>query len=647
MEVLEIRLSLTPTVAVSRAQHASSLQNISQPVAPINSANPSPPSTPSSQSQTNRTSTRLRIKSTVRAQDKAAVAAAAPQAPKKRSRKKASHAPSTPGPVAITPSAQDTPTAGPSSVSPVPSCAHSRVSSVSSLALSQTQAQSRPPTSFGSTSTSTSNQSSQPSRPSSQTPQPQSPNRSLARLLLAASASSPNTNSLPNVGTPLFDSLVERLKTTGLLAQLAADPSGGTTDAQRQALLSILGGISDSSPELEGREGDGGVTDGAKTLVPSPALTAIRSPTPNPTPSPAPSPAAIPAPSPATLAAPSPSTSTFATPLPPPDPNPNRATRKREPEDKPDAIEPKRARLGLSEARTSSLGNLDSHLAKGLKLEDGGYASASGLGVSPDPISPSPSVASPCFSATTPNYTAPSPNLSALSAPSPNLSVPSPNISAASPYSYRSSTPAPPPVPLDALGAHSGTWPSSQPAPPTSGPSQPTPTSRSISQPNLFSSKPASASRKRAPRETPLRAQTDLPLISGPFITPRDQIGLPRVLPLPTPARCVAGPGRAKGSGAKKAKKQEGEKEALAEGGDLGHDKGNAEPERGATVRGVGGEKRTRAGASEVVWRQECDRGRRRQRVRGRKCWLDSDWPDRPHQQLLQNGWILQLQSSV
>ncbi|KAG9075026.1 hypothetical protein FS749_013347 [Ceratobasidium sp. UAMH 11750] len=577
MEVLEIRLSLTPTVAVSRAQHASSLQNISQPVAPINSANPSPPSTPSGQSQTNRTSTRLRIKSTARAQDKAAVAAAAPQASKKRSRKKASHAPSTPGPVAITPFAQDTPTAGLSSVSPAASRAHSRVSSVSSLALSQTQTQSRPPTSFGSTSTSTSNQSSQPSRPSSQTPQPQSPNRSLARLLLAASASSSNTNSLPNVGTPLFDSLVERLKTTGLLAQLTADPSGGTTDAQRQVLLSILGGISESSPDCKGksREVDGEVTDGAKTLVPSPALTAIRSPTPNPTTSPAPSPAVIPAPSPATLAAPSPSTSTFATPLPPPDPNPNRATRKREPEDRPDATEPKRARLGLSEARTSSLGNLDSHLAKGLKLEDGGYASASSLGVSPDPISPSPSVASPGFSAATPNFTAPSPNLSALSAPSPNLSVPSPSISAASPYSY----------------------PSSTPAPPTSGPSQPTPTSRSISQPNLFSadSKPASASRKRAPRETPLRAQTDLPLISGPFITPRDQIGLPRVLPLPTPARCVAGPGRAKGSGAKKAKKQEGEKEALAEGGDLGHDKGDAEPERGAT--------RTRAGASEVVWR--------------------------------------------
>ncbi|KAG8696149.1 hypothetical protein FRC08_007329 [Ceratobasidium sp. 394] len=312
-----------------------------------------------------------------------------------------------------------------------------------------------------------------------------------------------------------------------------------------------------------------------------------------PTPNPTPSPVVIPAPSPAALAAPSPSTSTFATPLPPPDPNPNRATRKREPEDRPDAIEPKRARLGLSEARTSSLGNLDSHLAKGLKLEDGGYSSASSLGVSPDPISPSPSVASPSFSATTPNYTAPSPSLSALSAPSPNLSVPSPNISAASPYSYPSSTLVPPPVPLDTLGGHSGTWPNSQPAPPTSGPSQPTPTSRSISQPNLFPAdpKPASASRKRAPRETPLRAQTDLPLISGPFITPRDQIGLPRVLPLPTPARCVAGPGRAKGSGAKKARKQEGDKEALAEGGDLGHDKGDAEPERGATVRGLSGEK--------------------------------------------------------
>ncbi|KAG9091980.1 hypothetical protein FS749_016094 [Ceratobasidium sp. UAMH 11750] len=355
---------------VSRARHASSLQNISQPPVTTSPANPSPPSTSSGQAQTNRTSTRLRIKSTARAREKAAVEAAAPQAPKKRSRQKLSYAPSTPGPVPITFSAQDTPIAGPSSVSPVPSRAHSRVSSVSSLALSQTQAQTRPPTSFGSTSTSTSNQSSQPSRPSSQTPQLQSPNRSHARLLLAASASSPNTRSLPNVGTPLFDSLVERLKTTGLLAQLAADPSGGTTDAQRQALLSILGGISESGPDCKGklREEDGEVTDGAKTLVPSPALTAIRSPTPNPTPSPA----AIPTPSPATLAALRPSTSSFATPLPLPDPNPSRTTRKRKPEARPDTTEPKLARLRLSEARTSSLSNLDSHLAKGLKLKDGG-----------------------------------------------------------------------------------------------------------------------------------------------------------------------------------------------------------------------------------------------------------------------------------
>ncbi|KAG9083406.1 hypothetical protein FS749_006054, partial [Ceratobasidium sp. UAMH 11750] len=159
-------------------------------------------------------------------------------------------------------------------------------------------------------------------------------------------------------------------------------------------------------------------------------------------------------------------------------------------------------------------------------------------------------------------------------------------------YSCSASTPTPPPVPLDPLGRLSGTWSSSQPAPSTSSPSQPTPTSCSISQPNLFStdSKPPSASRRGAPRETPLRAQTDLPLISGPFITPRDQIGLPRVHPLPSPARCVAGPGRAKGSGTKKEKKQEGEKEAAAERGNLAHDKGDAEPEKDGTARGVSGE---------------------------------------------------------
>ncbi|KAG9081009.1 hypothetical protein FRC06_005916 [Ceratobasidium sp. 370] len=347
MQVLEIRLSLAPTVAVSRAQHASSLQNISQPPAPTASANPSPPSTPSGL-QTTRASMRIRIKSTTRAKEKAAVAAAAPQVPKKRGRQKRSGPPpqaaSTPGPVKITSSAPDTPIAGPSVVSPVPSRDHSRVSSVSSLALPQTQAQHqsqpRPPTSFGSTSTSASNQSSQPSRLPSQTPQPQSPNRSLARLLLAASASSSNASNSSNVGTPLFDSLVERLKTTGLLAQLSADQSTAT-DSQSQALLSFLGRIS---------------------------------------------------------------------------------------------------------------------------------------------------------------------------------------------------------------------------------------------------------SRKRAPRETPLHAQTDLPLVSGPFVTPRDQIGLPRVPPPPSPVKCVAGPGRAKGGGNKE-KKQAGEKEVPAEKGDPGHGKGDTEPdkaqEKDRTVRGV------------------------------------------------------------
>ncbi|KAG8739224.1 hypothetical protein FRC10_005881 [Ceratobasidium sp. 414] len=603
MEVLEIKLSLTPTVAVSRAQHASSLQHISQPAAPTTSANPSPPSTPSGQSQTTRASTRLRIKSTTRAKEKAVVAAAAPQAPKKRGRQKGSgpppQVPLAPGHVGTTtPSAQDAPIAGPSAVSPVPSRAHSRVSSVSSLALSQTQAQpqsqSRPPTSFGSVSTPASNQSSQPSRPSSQTPQPQSPNRSLARLLLAASASSSNASGLPNVGTPLFDSLVERLKTTGLLAQLGADQST-TTDAQRQALLSFIGRISGSSPDRKGesREGDGegksGAIDGVKTSVPSPAFMAIRSP-PNPTPSPAPSPAVISAPSPAMLAAPSPST--FATPIPPPDSN--RGTRKREPEGRLDSTEPKRAclGLGLSEARTSSLGNLDSHLAQGLKLEDGGYASASGLGVSP---SPSPSVASPSFSATSPNFTAPSPNLSALGAPSPNLSVPSPNISAASPYSYPYPASTPSTIPLDSLGGHSGTWPSSQPTPSSqplpSGSSQPNPASRLTSQPNLSSgdSKPALSSRKRTPRETPLHAQTDLPLVSGPFVTPRDQIGLPRAPPPPSPVKCVAGPGRAKWGGNRK-EKREDEKEAPVEK-DSGRGKGDVElekpKEKDRTVRGV------------------------------------------------------------
>ncbi|KAG8793863.1 hypothetical protein FRC12_001312 [Ceratobasidium sp. 428] len=569
MEVLEIRFSLTPTIAVSRAQHASSLQNISQPAAPVTPANLSPPSTPSGQSQSTRASTRLRIKSSSRAKEKAAAAAAAPTGTKKRGRQKApgpsAQAPSTPVPIAPTPSAQDTPVARPSTASPLPSRSHSRVSSVPSLALSQTQApsqsQPRPPTPCASTPTTASVQPPQPSRPPSQPPQSYSPGQSLARLLLAASDSSSNSSGLSGAGTPLIDNLIEKIKSTGLV------PGSGestATDEQKQALLRLIAKINGPSSVQKGQGREGGgegkvqpTDERVESLVTSPNLAGLRSPMIHPSPSPAPSSTAFSAPSPAALAAPSPSS--FATPVPPPDSN--LGTRKRESGDQSNTTDSKRARFGLAEARTSSIASLGSHLAKGLKLEDGSYVFS--------PTSPSPSVASPSLSAASPNITAPSPNLSAASAPSPNLAVVSPSISAASPYSYPHSASAPSNAPLGSLVTHSGsgTWPSSQPTPssqPESPPlpsasSQPSSNSRSISQPNLFSSesKPTSNTRKRAPRETPLHAQTDLPLVSGPFVTPRDQIGLPRVPAPPSPAKCVAGPGRAKGSGPKKDKKQE------------------------------------------------------------------------------------------
>ncbi|KAG8694159.1 hypothetical protein FRC09_010024, partial [Ceratobasidium sp. 395] len=381
MEVLEIRFSLTPTIAVSRAQHASSLQNISQPAAPVTPANLSPPSTPSGQSQSTRTSTRLRIKSSSRAKEKAAAAAAAPSGTKKRGRQKApgpsTQAPSRPVPIVPTPSAQDTPVARPSTASPVPSRSHSRVSSVSSLALSQTQAppqsQPRPPASCSSTSTTVSVQPPQPSHPPSQPPQPYSPGRSLARLLLAASAGSSNSSGLSGAGTPLIDNLIEKIKSTGLVP----GPGESTvTDEQKQALLRLITKINGSSPVQKGQEREGGgevkaqpTGEGVKSLVTSPNLAGLQSPMIHPSPSPAPSSTAFSAPSPATLAAPSPSS--FATPVPPPDSN--LGTRKRESGDQPNTIDSKRARFGLTEARTSSIASLDSHLAKGLKLEDGSY----------------------------------------------------------------------------------------------------------------------------------------------------------------------------------------------------------------------------------------------------------------------------------
>ncbi|KAF8752604.1 hypothetical protein RHS01_07505 [Rhizoctonia solani] len=116
MEVLEVKLSLTPTVAVSRAQHATSLQNISG--SHPNSANPSLSTTPLTQPtvpQPTRASARLRVR---------------------RRPKKAVRIPPPPEP-------EPEPEAPPPS--PGPSRSHSRVSSISSLALSQVRLHPPPP----------------------------------------------------------------------------------------------------------------------------------------------------------------------------------------------------------------------------------------------------------------------------------------------------------------------------------------------------------------------------------------------------------------------------------------------------------------------------------------------------------------------
>ncbi|KAG8679923.1 hypothetical protein FRC09_018620, partial [Ceratobasidium sp. 395] len=140
--------------------------------------------------------------------------------------------------------------------------------------------------------------------------------------------------------------------------------------------------------------------------------------------------------------------------------------------------------------------------------------------------------------------------------------------------------------------------PESLPLPSASSQPNSNSNSRSISQPNLFSSesKPTSNTRKRVPRETPLHAQTDLPLVSGPFVTPRDQIGLPRVPAPPSPAKCVAGPGRAKGSGPKKDKRQEADKGAPASND---HEQGQGTVESEKQKGKAKAEDRERRGISE------------------------------------------------
>ncbi|KAG8729595.1 hypothetical protein FRC11_008411, partial [Ceratobasidium sp. 423] len=227
MEVLEVRLSLTPTVAVSRAQHATSLQNISN--SHPTSANPSPPNTPVTQPtvpQPTRTSVRLRVRS----KKESSVTPPPPPQPAKRGRPR-KVVPPPPPPPPPEPEIQPT--------SPGPSRSHSRVSSISSLALSQAQI---PPTSASSQPRPTSSaESSAPpasSRTESQVP---SPTKTLARLLASSSSSSD-----PNSGTPLLDSLLERLKASGYLsnpqtAKLdSAGPSENSPDAQRQALLALV-----------------------------------------------------------------------------------------------------------------------------------------------------------------------------------------------------------------------------------------------------------------------------------------------------------------------------------------------------------------------------------------------------------------------
>ncbi|KAF8725292.1 hypothetical protein RHS02_08240, partial [Rhizoctonia solani] len=469
MEVLEVKLSLTPTVAVSRAQHATSLQNISG--SHPNSANPSPPTTPLTQPtvpQPTRASARLRVRS----KKESSVTPPPTHQPARRGRpKKAVRIPPPPEP-------EPEPEAPPPS--PGPSRSHSRVSSISSLALSQVQAPPAPaPLHSNSSSTTQGSVPPSSSRTESQHP---SPSKTLARLLASSNGSSD-----PNSRTPLLDSLLERLRSSGYMSAVQSADQGTTgqsdnsSETQKQALLTLLRLASS--------------TNGAKSTAPSPAAGTFA----------APSPRNIIAHSPSNsvpISAPSPATST-TTPCPPSSLS-NLGVRKRETEDgeivEVDPSEAKRARVGVGDVKPAA------------------DAAASGSSIASPPTSatsPNPSIASPNLSFASPSVAAPSPSLSGVgsSAASPNFTIASPAISpaisAASPYAYPQVLG--PPRTLTATVSQPVLTFSHAPLQTTS------------SQPTLPSSQP-----KRR-RQT---AQTDLPPCTGSFITPRSQIGQPRAAPV-------------------------------------------------------------------------------------------------------------------
>ncbi|EUC61815.1 hypothetical protein RSOL_407640 [Rhizoctonia solani AG-3 Rhs1AP] len=483
MEVLEVRLSLTPTVAVSRAQHATSLQNISN--SHSTSANPSPPSTPLTQPtvpQPTRTSVRLRVRS----KKESSVTPPPPVQPAKRGRPKKVVPPPPPPEPEIQP------------VSPGPSRSHSRVSSISSLALSQAQAPLASVPSHPRPSSSTVDSIPPLSRTEPQAP---SPTKTLARLLASS-----NSSSDPSSGTPLLDSLLERLKASGYLSTPQATASGITgqsvdsPDAQRQALLSLLKMASSNTNPVKN----------PPSTAPTPAVNGFA----------APSPRNFTAPSPVSIvSAPSPMTSTTAA---PPSssslPGPSSVTlgvRKRETDDgeivEVDPSETKRARVGVGDGKLT--GDITAP-----------SPSVSATSPPTSVLSPNQSVASPNLSLASPNMSVASPNMAALSpsisgaassAPSPNLATPSPAvspaISAASPYPY--------PQPLGPPRTLTTTV--SQPNLTFSHP----PLQATSSQPTL----PSSISQAKRRRQA---TQTDLPPCTGSFITPRSQIGQPRPAPV-------------------------------------------------------------------------------------------------------------------
>ncbi|CAE6461579.1 unnamed protein product, partial [Rhizoctonia solani] len=471
LEVLEVRLSLTPTVAVSRAQHATSLQNISN--SHPTSANPSPPTTPLTQPtvpQPTRASVRLRVRS----KKESSVTPPPPQPPAKRGRPKKVVPPPPPPPE---PEAQ--------SASPGPSRSHSRVSSISSLALSQVQA---PPASTSSqpkpTSTARDSVPPPPSREQSQRP---SPTKSLARLLASSNGSSD-----PNSRTPLLDSLLERLKSSGYMSTIrpteqgAIDQSDSAPETQRQALLALLK-LASNTDSAKSPTGTAPAPAASTFAAPSARSFAVNSP-------------AVPVLTPSSVGS--------TTGAPPESSLSKLGVRKRETEDgeivEIDPSEAKRARVGVVDIRSAAdTGPSPSSSATS--------PPASALSPNPSVTSPNISVASPNLSFASPSIAAPSPSFSSIgsSAPSPNLPTPSPAISpaisAASPYPYPQ--PLGPPRTLTATVSQPNLTFSHQPLQTTS------------SQPTLASSQP-----KRRRHAT----QTDLPPCTGPFITPRSQIGQPR-----------------------------------------------------------------------------------------------------------------------